>query len=156
VGRIAANAFAFTIMMPRDEQRATHIAQKVLGRSMALASHGAPLAQTARIAVAWMPTFGTELHDLERRARRTLRNMENGKRIAWIGGVHAQSSSTYDPSSTRGASSSSSDISSMRESHSTGLHATIMRLEKDMLGPDSKVLRLPIKPPNPGIPLGAK
>jgi two-component system, sensor histidine kinase LadS len=157
VGRIATNAFAFTIMMPRDEQRATHIAQKVLGRSMALASHGAPLAQTARIAVAWMPTFGTALGDLERRARRTLRNMENGKRIAWIGGVHAQSDSAYASSSHRSASSPSSDINSMREEHADtvpGVHATITRLEKDMLGPDSKLLRLPVKTRSAGLPLG--
>jgi two-component system, sensor histidine kinase LadS len=157
VGRIATNAFAFTVMMPRDEQRATHIAQKVLGRSMALASHGAPLAQTARIAVAWMPTFGTALSDLERRARRTLRHLENGKRIAWIGGVHAQSDSSYAPSSFRSVSNPSSDTNSLRDEHADtlpGVGATISRLEKDMLGPDSKVLRLPVKPRRAGFPVG--
>jgi two-component system, sensor histidine kinase LadS len=158
VGRIATNAFAFTIMLPRDEQRATYIAQKVLGRSMALASHGAPLAQTARIAIAWMPTFGTVLSDLERRARRALRNLENGKRIAWIGGVHAQSDS-YAPSSIRSASSPGSVTNSMGEEHADtmpGVHATITRLEKDMLGPDSKLLRLPVKPPRAGVQLGVQ
>jgi hypothetical protein len=37
-----------------------------------------------------------------------------------------------------------------------GVHATILRLEKDMLGPDSKALRLPTKPHSTHIPLGAQ
>jgi two-component system, sensor histidine kinase LadS len=153
VGRIAQNAFAFTMLMARDEKRATHIAQKILGRSMALANHGAPLAQTARIAVAWMPTFGMALGDLERRARRTLRNMDSGKRIAWVGGVHAQSDSIY---ATSGVSKSSSGLGSTHseiEPSDTvpGVQATIMQLEKDMLGTDSKVLRLPAKPRSPPL-----
>lgn len=154
VGRIAPNAFAFTVMMPRDEKRASHIAQKILGRSMALASHGAPLAQTARIAIAWMPTFGTELAVLERRARRTLRQMENGKRIAWVGGVHAQSDSLYEPStSTSGSHSGVQSVHSGLDRADTvpSMQATIMRLEKDMLGPDSKVLRLPVKQRDPNL-----
>lgn len=157
VGRIAANAFAFTVMMPRDELRATHIAQKILGRSMALASHGAPLAKTARIAVAWMPTFGTGLADLERRARRTLRHMENGKRIAWVGGVHAQSDSVYGQTVSSNPSSGIHSVHSGLDMVDTvpGMQATIMRLEKDMLGPDSKFLRLPAKQRKPNLSLSA-
>jgi GGDEF domain-containing protein len=158
VGRIASNAFAFTVMMPLDEKRATHIAQKILSRSLALASHGAPLALTTRIAMAWLPAFGTALNDLERRARRTLRNMENGKRIAWVGSVPIPGDSAY----TSGAASSpNSGVNSVRSGDQPldtlpGVHATILRLEKDMLGPDSKALRLAAKPHSTHVPLAAQ
>jgi diguanylate cyclase (GGDEF)-like protein len=158
VGRIATNAFAFTVMMPLDEKRATHIAQKILSRSMALASHGAPLALTARIAVAWLPAFGTALSDLERLARRTLRNMETGKRIAWVGGVQASGDSAYTVGVASRPNSGINSMHSGLEPTDTvpGVHATIAQLEKDMLGPDSKALRLPTKPHSTHIPLGAQ
>jgi GGDEF domain-containing protein len=166
VGRVAANAFAFTVLMSRDEKRATHIAQKILSRSLALANHGAPLVQTTRIAVAWLPTYGTLLPDIERRALRTLRNLENGKRIGWVGGVHAQSDSAYVSGSTSRPSGTSSvlpnsgvdSIQGQLDQHPTvpGVHATITQLEKDMLGPDSQSLRLPVKRRFPAPPLAAE
>lgn len=154
IGRIAPNAFAFTVTMPRDEQRAAHLAQKILSRSMALATHGAPLAKTTRIALAWLPTHGRLLPDIERRCMRTLRNLPDSKRIGWVGGVHAQSDSSIagavssSPSSTSSSAHSGVDsIQAQLDQHPTvpGVQAMITRLEKDMLGPDSKVLRLPVK-----------
>jgi GGDEF domain-containing protein len=165
VGRVTPNAFAFTVLMPRDEKRATHIAQKILSRSMALANHGAPLVQTTRIAVAWLPTYGTLLPDIERRALRTLRNLEHGKRIGWVGGVHAQSDSSYTsgsasrPSGTASGTPSGLDsIQGQLDQQPTvpGVHATITQLEKDMLGPDSQSLRLPVKRRFQAPPLSAE
>ena len=90
VARIAPNAFAVTVAMPHHAKLASALAQKIITRMMAVSSHSAPMAQTARIALAWMPVYGTKLQDLEKLSKYVLHTMGQGKRIAWVGGIHAQ------------------------------------------------------------------
>ncbi len=90
VARVAPDAFAVTVVMPRNAIQAAALAQKIITRTLAIASHGTPMAHTARIAIAWLPVFGTDLYSLERRAHNILGKIESGKRIAWIGGAYAQ------------------------------------------------------------------
>lgn len=136
VARIAPNALVVTVVMQRNAAAANALAQKIISRTMAMASHSVPMAQNSRIAIAWLPTFGTELHDIERRALTVLRKMEMGKRIAWVGGSQAQ----VDPGtiadgglSTLG-SMPGSDHSSSDELPS--LPGIINRIEHEMLGLD--------------------
>jgi GGDEF domain-containing protein len=89
VARVATNAFGITVDMPHDAKPANALAQKIISRMMAVSSHSAPMAQTARIALAWLPVYGTLLPDLEKLAQNVLLTMEDGKRIGWVGGVHA-------------------------------------------------------------------
>jgi GGDEF domain-containing protein len=140
VGRVAPNAFAVTVVMPRDATLVNGLAQKFLTRAMALASHSAPLATTTRIAIAWLPVFGSLLPDIERRALAALRTLETGKRIAWVGGVYAQ----VDPSQIHGVSGSPSTeprSGQTGEDSLPSLPGMINRLEHDMLGMDSEQLR---------------
>lgn len=137
VGRVAPNAFAVTVLMPRDAALANRLSQKMLTRTMSLASHGAPLAQTARIAVAWMPIFGILLPDIERRAVRALRKMDEGKRIVWVGGALAQA----DPSQlTEGATSPTTRPNNGQQADDElpSLPGMINRIEREMLGTDSE------------------
>jgi hypothetical protein len=87
VGRISGQAFGITVLMPPDPVVAIRMAQKILSRLMALASHGAPMASTARMALAWLPLNSFRLDTLERRAQGALQMLEIGKRISWVGGV---------------------------------------------------------------------
>jgi GGDEF domain-containing protein len=140
VGRVAPNAFGVVVLMPRDAKLASGMAQKFLTRTMALASHGTPMAQTARIAIAWLPVFGTLLPDIERRAVRVLRTMEEGKRITWVGGVYAQADASQLPD---GISSPTTKPSEGQ--HSDGLPSLpgmINRIELEMLGPDTTGLKM--------------
>jgi GGDEF domain-containing protein len=140
VGRVASNAFAVIVMMPRDVKLANAMAQKLVARTMALASHGAPMAQTARIAIAWLPVFGTLLPDIERRTLRTLQKMENGKRIAWVGGNYAQMDVSQMPD---GLSSPTTKPNNgpTADDELPSVPGMINRIEYDMLGPDSEHLQ---------------
>lgn len=140
VGRVASNAFAAMVMMPRDVKLANAMAQKLLTRTMALATHGAPMAQTARIAIAWLPVFGTLLPDIERRTQRTLQKMENGKRIGWVGGNYAQMDASQMPDGLSNPSSKPGNGSSA-DDELPSVPGMINRIEYDMLGPDSEHLQ---------------
>jgi diguanylate cyclase (GGDEF)-like protein len=142
VARVSPTAFAVTVMMPRDAKQANAMAQKIITRILALATHVAPMAQTARIAVAWLPVFGTTLPDVERRALRTLDKMEANKRIAWVGGAYAHMDVAHmpdglsNPTTKPGGQSldgSGDDLPS--------LPGMINRLEQEMLGTDSQQLQ---------------
>ena len=139
VGRVAPNAFAVMVLMPRDANLANRLSQKILTRMISLASHGAPLAQTARIAVAWMPIFGIVLPDLERRAIRALRKMEEGKRITWVGGAMAQAEASQlqeglsNPTTKPHAGQEADELPS--------LPGVINRLEREMLGPNTEAVQ---------------
>ena len=87
VGRVSGHAFGITVLMPPDPALAIRMAQKILSRLMALASHGAPMASTARIALAWLPLNGFRVDTVEKRCIVTLQLLESGKRIGWVGGV---------------------------------------------------------------------
>ncbi len=135
VARIASNAFAVMVPMPRDSKLANALAQKIITRNMAIASHTAPMAQNARIAMAWLPMVGTTLPDIERRCIRELAQLGSGKRIAWVGGMQAHS-----------------DFSQGHSQHNTpaaepiftaalpSLPGLINHIERDMLGQDSEQL----------------
>jgi two-component system, sensor histidine kinase LadS len=140
VGRVASNAFAVMVMMPRDVKIANAMAQKLVTRTMALATHGAPMAQTARIAIAWLPVFGTLLPDIERRTQRTLEKMENGKRIAWVGGSYAQMDASQMPDGMSSPTTKPNNGPSA-DDELPSVPGMINRIEYDMLGPDSEHLQ---------------
>jgi diguanylate cyclase (GGDEF)-like protein len=140
VGRVTPNAFAVTVLMPKNVQLANSMAQKMLTRTMSLASHGAPMAQTARIAIAWLPVFGTQLPEIERRALRTLRKIEEGKRIAWVGGDYAQMDLLQMPDGT-GDPTTKPNNGQTAEDDLPSLPGMINRLEREMLGPDTEQLK---------------
>ena len=108
VGRVAQNAFAICVSMPREPELANRYATKVLTRVMSLANHVAPLAGTARVAIAWIPTFGKNLPELQRRSLRAIDKLSSGKRIAWVGGAYAQLQIAPIPAKTSGLSGISS------------------------------------------------
>ncbi len=140
VGRVASNAFAATVLMDKDAKLANGLAQKILTRTMSLANHGAPMAQTARIAIAWLPVFGTQLPDLERRALRVLRKMDAGKRIAWIGGEHAQLDLSQMPDRTSGPTTKPHN-GQTADDRLPSLPGVINRIEREMLGPNTAELQ---------------
>ncbi len=140
LGRVAPNAFALTVLMPRDAKLANALAQKILTRTMALASHGAPMAQTARIAVAWLPVFGTLLPDIERRCLRVLRQMEEGKRIAWVGGAYAHADASQLPDGLSHPTTKPNN-GQTADDDLPSLPGMINRLEMEMLGPDTEQIR---------------
>jgi GGDEF domain-containing protein len=140
VGRVAANAFAVTVLMPRDAKLANSMAQKMITRTMSLASHGAPMAQTARIAIAWLPVFGTTLPDIERRAQRTLKKMDEGKRIAWVGGDYAQMDVSQMPDGNSSPTTKPNN-GQTAEDDLPSLPGMINRIEEEMLGPDTEQLK---------------
>jgi GGDEF domain-containing protein len=140
VGRVAPNAFAVSTVMPHDAKLASQIAQKILSRILALSSHGVPMADSARIALAWLPVFGTNLPDLERSAQRTISEIEAGKRIAWIGGVQAQQNAQYPTSGIRTMASDPQTTLSQHDPLTSLPEVTkvISRLEQEMLGTRSQ------------------
>jgi two-component system, sensor histidine kinase LadS len=135
VGRVGPNAFAVTVLMPRDAKLANGLAQKMITRTMSLASHGSPMAQTARIAIAWLPVFGTLLPDIERRAQRTLSKMEQGKRIAWVGGEYAQMDLSQMPEGTSRPTTKPNN-GQTADDDLPSLPGMINRIEEEMLGSD--------------------
>jgi two-component system, sensor histidine kinase LadS len=141
VGRVGANAIAVTVLMPRDAKLANSMAQKMITRTMSLASHGSPMAQTARVAIAWLPVFGTLLPDVERRAQRALSKMEPGKRIAWVGGDYAQMDLSQ---MSDGASSPTTKPHNGQTADDDlpSLPGVINRIEEEMLGPNTEQLKL--------------
>jgi hypothetical protein len=140
VGRVAPNAFAVTVLMQRDANVASRLAQKILTRTMALASHGAPLAQTGRIAVAWLPVFGTQLPEIERRCLRVIHKMEQGKRIVWVGGANAQADLSQLPDGLSSATSTKPHNGPEADEELPSLPGVINRLQEEMLGPDTQTL----------------
>jgi diguanylate cyclase (GGDEF)-like protein len=141
LARIGANVFAATVLMPPQAELANRVAQKVLTRITALASHGSSLARTVRIGLAWMPAYGTLLPDLERRAARALRKLEEGKRIAWVGGPEAHEYAAVHGSrmSTSGVPTTSRRTPVKEELPS--IPGMIDKLEAEMLeGVDTRTL----------------
>jgi GGDEF domain-containing protein len=140
VGRVGPNAFAVTVLMPRDARLANGLAQKMITRTISLASHGAPMAQTARIAIAWLPVFGTQLAEIERRAIRTLHKMEEGKRIAWVGGDYAQMDLSQMPDGLSSPTTKPNN-GQTADDDLPSLPGMINRLEREMLGSDTESLK---------------
>ncbi len=137
VARVAPNAFAVTVVMPRNAVQAAALAQKIITRTLAIASHGTPMTHTARIAIAWLPVFGTDLHSLERRAHNMLGKIEHGKRIVWIGGAYAQVDEAQMPG---GVLPEASAPAAERPAGDAlpSLPGIINNLEREMFGADSE------------------
>jgi GGDEF domain-containing protein len=130
VARVAPNAFALAVTMPRKPALASALAQKIITRALALASHSTPMAQTARIAIDWLPTQGKQpLADMERRALEVLDKLDAGKRIGWAQGAQA-----LETPGDGAAPASGPDLASR------GVPGMISSLQHDMLGPDTEQL----------------
>jgi GGDEF domain-containing protein len=99
VARLSASAFGVLVVMAPDIKLGNALAQKIITRTMAVASHSAPMAQTARIALAWVPECGRALPELEMASRKVLQSMEDGKRIGWLGGAFAHDDIAQKPGS---------------------------------------------------------
>jgi GGDEF domain-containing protein len=140
VARISRHAFGITVLMPPDPALATRLAQKILSRLMALASHGAPLAGTARMAMAWLPLYGFRVDALERRCLRALEELEPVKRIGWVGGSESHAEAAQMLRDARLAHTTPSDMQPMQEGEdvkkdgaSSNLYERIHRIEREML-----------------------
>lgn len=128
VARISTNAFGVLVAMPQDAKLGNAVAQKVISRIMAVASHSAPMAQTACIAAAWVPVYGTTLPELVLGSRHVLQSMEEGKRIGWLGGAAAHSSNAQ----TQDSASSRTDSKPNSRSRTDELHSLINGIEDNM------------------------
>ncbi len=84
VARISTHAFGVLVVMPHNDQQGGELAQKIITRIMTIANHSAPMAQTARIAAAWLPKDGQVLTQLENSSRDVLQRMSANKRIGWF------------------------------------------------------------------------
>jgi two-component system, sensor histidine kinase LadS len=125
VARVGNNTFAITVNMAHDANMANAFAQKIITRTMSISSHSVPMAQTARIALAWIPVYGRTLRDLEKLAKQVLQDMGDGKRIGWIGGALAH---TENPQI---ADANIQDAESAP--YSDAVHSVINRVEREML-----------------------
>lgn len=149
VGRISGHAFGVTVLMPPDPVLAIRMAQKILSRLMMLASHGAPMASTARMALAWMPLNGFRIDILERRSQVALQTLETGKRISWVGGVDSHKDASQLLRDSNLAYSTGDDSPSQAKepgvtrqgASSANLYERIHRIEREMLhGVDTRFL----------------
>ncbi len=132
VARISPNVFAVMVMMPPEQKLAHTLAQKIITRNMAIASHSTPMAQTLRIAMAWLPAAGSNLPDIERRCNRALTKIEEGKRVVWVGSAHGHLEAT---TTSDGASLHHTPAADLRVSDELpSLPGVINRIERDMLG----------------------
>lgn len=148
VGRISGHAFGITVMMPPDPALAIRVAQKILSRLMVLASHGAPMASTARMALAWMPLNGFRVDTLERRCQAALKILEASKRIGWVGGVDSHKDASQLLRDASLAYSTPNDLpaqapaeATRQDASSSNLYERIHRIEREMLhGVDTRFL----------------
>lgn len=141
VARISGHAFGISVLMPPDPALAIRMAQKILSRLMVLASHGALMAGTARIALAWMPLNGFRVDMLERRCLSTLELLEENKRIGWVGGVDSHKDASQLLRDSTLALNTPSDINVQQAAESidsrsgqpSNLYERIHRIEREML-----------------------
>jgi GGDEF domain-containing protein len=150
LARVSHHAFGVTVMMPPDPALATRLAQKVLSRMMALATHGTPLAGSTRMAIAWLPLFGFKVESLERRSLRTLIAMDENKRIGWVGGQesHAEAAQmlkdarvAYSTPSAHGEDEGDNGLLPKNLEQVSNLSERIRRIEREMLqGVDTRFL----------------
>jgi GGDEF domain-containing protein len=99
VARISNRAFGVVVVMSHNHQQGSEFAQKIITRIMTIANHSAPMAQTARIAAAWLPEDGQALTQLENSSRDVLQRMSASKRIGWFA-QYLEASNPTDSTST--------------------------------------------------------
>jgi GGDEF domain-containing protein len=117
LGRVAPHAFAVAIPGCPSAQMALVQAQRLLTLLMKLAAQAAPIAQDARITVAWLNSAVVSLAELERSSARALAALTGGKRIAQL-----------DDSTVAAATAAAEKP----------LAQAIRQLQRDMLGPDTE------------------
>jgi hypothetical protein len=125
-------------VMQRNAAVATAMAQKIITRTMSIASHGVPMVQNSRIVIAWLPTFGTALADIERRSLAVLRKMEPGKRIGWVGGNYAQIDAEMHPEGGISALSTQPPSDLPFDEQLPSLPGIINQIEREMFGSDGE------------------
>ena len=130
VARLSSNAFGVLVVMLPEVKLGNALAQKIITRIMAVASHSAPMAQTARIAMAWVPAHGRQLSRLELAAKKVLQQMDDGKRVGWVSGAIA-SGNAADAESVL-SSVPDSETPSKPRARSEELNSLINGLEDDM------------------------
>jgi GGDEF domain-containing protein len=149
LGRVSSHAFGITVLMPPDPAIATRFAQKILSRMMALSTHGTALAGSTRMTLAWLPLFGFKIDSLERRALRTLAEMDINKRIGWVGGQESHVEAAQMLRDARLAESTPSqhpedndnELLPKNLDQVSNLSERIRRIEREMLqGVDTKFL----------------
>jgi GGDEF domain-containing protein len=141
VARVSSNAFVVMVVMPRNPVQATALAQKLIIRAMAVASHGLQVAQTTRIAIAWLPLFGKDLAVLQRRAQSVLAKLDPGKRIGWVGGSYAHLDRSGMPGGVVPESVPPELLHSSGDS-AAHLQDTISRVEQEVFDPDTEASEL--------------
>jgi GGDEF domain-containing protein len=99
VARISNHAFGVLVVMPNNNQQGSELAQKIITRIMTIANHSAPMAQTARIAAAWLPKDGQVLTQIENSSRDVLQRMSANKRIGWFA-QYSEAKNPTDPADT--------------------------------------------------------
>ncbi len=144
VGRVSRHAFGVGILMQPDVATATRLAQKILARVMALAASGTSLSNSARLSLAWLPLNSFRMDKLEQRCLAALESLESGKRIAWVGGAQSYQEAEQmmlalrtNPSDTP-ALPVGNAYASTTGNESCNLHDRIHRIERQMLGVDSR------------------
>ena len=130
VARLSSNAFGVLVVMPPEVKLGNALAQKIITRTMAVASHSAPMAQTARIALAWVPTHGRQLGRLENSAKKVLQQMGDGKRVGWVSSA-AELGNSADVESAP-SSASDSQTTSKPRGRAEELNSLINGLEDAM------------------------
>jgi GGDEF domain-containing protein len=149
VGRISGHAFGISVLMPPDPALAIRVAQKILSRLMVLASHGAPMASTARMTLAWMPLHGFRIDTLERRCQMTMQTLDSGKRIGWVGGAQSHNEAAQLLRDATLAYSTPGELAELppqgdapsQDASSANLYERIHRIEREMLhGVDTRFL----------------
>ncbi len=150
LSRVSRHAFATTVMMPPDPALATRVAQKILSRLIALASHGTPMASDARLALSWLPLYGFRVDSLEQRSLRALTELGESKRIGWVGGQSTHAEAVQMLKDARLAYSTPSGMPTEQDDEtevprnsaaSSNLYERIHRIEREMLhGVDTRFL----------------
>ncbi len=137
VARVAPNAFAVIMVMHKSTSAAAAVAQKIISRTMAIASHSTPIAQTSRIVIAWLPDSTNKLEDIERRALVVLQKLETGKRIGWVNPGHWAEEAQIPPHAPSSLRSDAMPESAYNEALPS-LPGIINSLERQMFGADSE------------------
>jgi diguanylate cyclase (GGDEF)-like protein len=84
VSRISRNQFAAAVIMPKQNDLARELATRVLSHMLNLTPEVAPISRHARIAIAWMPDFGTTLDELRAQCQEALGSTPATQKIVWV------------------------------------------------------------------------
>ena len=128
VARISTNSFGVLVDMPMQAKLGNALAQKLITRILAMASHSAPMAQAARVALAWVPLHGNTLGTLEAAARQVLERMDPGKRVGWADSTNAHNEGAQSNPDVANNADGAAKVRPKAEQ----LHSLINHIENDM------------------------